>query len=87
MPRIDDAYLILWRYLPDISFFTTNILIYETTDDPDDHGIQTRIVSRVLRRVGQLLYFSITSIWLTTINTQLTGVKPTSDPTKLFLLM
>ena len=34
-------------------FFTTNILIYEMTDDHDDHGIQTRIVSRVLLRVGQ----------------------------------
>lgn len=35
------------------SLFTTNILIYEMTDDHDDHGIQTRIVSRVLLRVGQ----------------------------------
>ena len=38
--------------LPDISLFTTNILIYETTDGHDDHGIQTRIVSRVLLEVG-----------------------------------
>ena len=50
MPRVDDDYSILWRYLPDISF--TNILIYETTDDHDDHGTQTRIISRVLLRVG-----------------------------------
>ena len=33
---------ILWRYLPDISFFQLQIIliyIYETTDDHDDHGI------------------------------------------------
>ena len=51
------------------------------------HQIQTRIVSRVFRSVGQLILPSIFSIWLTTINTQPTGVKPTSDPTNLFLLM
>ena len=51
-PGIDDDYSILWRYLPDISF-TSNILKYETTDDHDDHGTQTRIISRVLLRVGQ----------------------------------
>jgi len=73
---IDDAYSILWRYLQDISFFTTiYTYIYETTNDHDhDHG---RIVSRVLL-----------ATWLTLlINTQPTGVKPTSDPTNLFLLM
>ena len=89
MPRIDDAYSILWRYVTDISFFfTTSILMYETTDDHDDHGIQTRIVSRVLLRVGQSTLPSSSSIWLTTIiNAKPTGVKPTSDRTNLFLLM
>jgi hypothetical protein len=44
------------QYLPDISFFRIHnkyILTYKTTDDHDDHGIQTRIVSRFLLRLGQ----------------------------------
>ena len=62
--------------------------MYETTDNHDDHGIQTRIVSRVLLRVGQSTLPSTSSIWLTTIiNAKPTGVKPTSDLTNLFLLM
>ena len=54
MPRIDDTYSMLWRY-PDPSLFLQQIYLYETTDDLDDlddHGIETRIVSRVLLRVG-----------------------------------
>ena len=67
-----------------------NRYTYETTDDHDDHGTQTRIISRVLLRVGQSILFkpshSASSTRLTsTINTQPTGVKPTSDPTNLFL--
>ena len=56
MSRIDDTYSILWRYLPDISFYNRYTYIYETTDDHDDHGIQIRIVSRVLLRVGRSIY-------------------------------
>jgi hypothetical protein len=58
------------------------------TDDHDDHGIQTRIVSRVLLIVG--LSFSLkkafSPTWLTllqleVIDAQSTGFKPTSDTT------
>ena len=86
MPRIDDAYSILWRYFQS-SLFTAKILIYETRDDHDDHGIQTRIVSRVLLRVGQSILLNSFSTQLTIINVQPTSVNPTSDPTNLFLPM
>jgi hypothetical protein len=59
--------------------------VYELTDDHDDHGIQTCIVSRVLLRVGQSTFSqkeTFSPTWLTLlINAQPTGVKPTSDPT------
>ena len=69
-----------------------NKYTYETVDDHDDHGTQTCIISRVLLRVGQSILFkaslSASSTRLTsTINTQPTGVKPTSGPTNLFLPM
>jgi hypothetical protein len=71
MSRIDDAYSIRvlssWRYLhvSDISFLFYNKLylyIYETTDDHDDHGIQTHIVSSVLFRVGQFNFYLFSSV-------------------------
>jgi hypothetical protein len=71
-------------------FLQQIILIYETTDDHDDHEIQTRIVSSVLLGVGQstFTYFLLhIPTWLTLlINAQPTGVESTSDPTNVFLL-
>ena len=65
------------------------------TDDHDDHGIQTRIVSRVLLRVGQSTFCFKKSIYsfprlqlgLILFNVQPSGVNLTSDPTNLFLPM
>ena len=53
MPRVDDAYSILRWYALAGLFFSADIFMYETDDHHDDHGIQTRIVSRVLLRVGE----------------------------------
>jgi hypothetical protein len=62
MRGIDDSHSILWRYLPDI-FVTSYTYIYETTDDHDDLGIQTRIVFRVLLRVGQSIFKAHLLTW------------------------
>ena len=90
MPRIDDAYSFLWRYLPSIPFLQQIYLYtYDTKDDNhDDHGIQTRVVSRVLIRVGKSTSLKeFPSTWLTTINVQLSGVKPTFTATIMIFPM
>ena len=92
MPRVDDTYSIFWWYVTDLSSFFQRIYLYETTDDHhDDHGIQTRIVSRVLLRVGQSTFTLEPFVFNLAHNCQCsfqpTGVKPTSDPTNLSLPM
>ena len=63
------------------------LYIYITTDDHDDHGIQTRIVFFLglpSELVGQLLLIFRLPICLTLlINVQPTGVKHTSAPTNV----
>ena len=88
MPRIDDAYSILWRYVTDIIYIQQIYLCMRrqmtmmTTESKRALflGFFSELVSRFLP--------STSSIWLTTIiNAKPTGVKPTSDRTNRFLLM
>ena len=71
MPRIDDAYSILWRYLPDISFSTINILTDEQmtmmSTEPK-HALFLRFSSKLVSLNFYLYCLSHFDFWLAAIN-------------------
>ena len=71
MPRIDGAYSILWRYLPDISFSIINILIDEQmimmSTEPK-HALFLRFSSKLVSLNFYLYCLSHFDFWLTAIN-------------------